>query len=763
MAGSGYLSSVAGNLYAMIKAGMPWVVVGMLLTLATSKTAIRVWAITIVPASLLIGWIVMPGFGWQDVKDIVFVLPGLALGLRLGESMRQAGDKDAKSAVQAEPRPKTAISPVIQAATQKTQQLDQTDNAHSTWAGRTLAVMLGAGVLYGLINFPVWRFELLAGFLIYVGLLVRWPAAWLIVVPAALPLLDLAHWSGRFFWDEFDFLMTLTLAVALWQGRLRGAAWHVPKMTVLLILFVLAATLSLLIGLLPWQPLDANAFSAYWSHYNSLRVGKGLLWGLVFFWIYRAMPQRAEAFDQLSLGMMLGVFGVSLWTLWEQMLFAGGANTADYRVTAGFSSMHTGGGHIEAYLVIALPFVWGLVIQSGNWLRRLFSGVVLLLGMAAISFTVARGGVVALAGVTLILLFGTWRAYRKNRQWRRGLALPAIIGVLMFSIIGAGLSGEFWKQRLAQTGTDAGIRYEHWSELLALRDPGWITRILGQGLGTLPAANLASQLPEKAGSYRYVEEPGNTWLALNSAGNLYMAQRVDVRPDEALRLEVSVRAPDSPAGLETSLCEKNLFNSRQCQWLKLDVASGAQTWQPLSQAFNSGNVGAGGWLTRRPVQFSLYNPQAGTVVHVDKVRLLDAQGRNLLRNGDFEQGGDDWLFKSGDHLFWHAKNLWVHLLFEQGWLGALLLTALVALAFVRLMRSAASGGMHAVVLLAVLVGWTIVGVVDSLVDAPRLAQLVYGLLFISAGWGASRQRATRRPVCDRAEGPASETSADRAR
>jgi hypothetical protein len=321
--------------------------------------------------------------------------------------------------------------------------------------------------------------------------------------------------------------------------------------------------------------------------------------------------------------------------------------------------------------------------------------------------------------------------------------MPLVLGVLTVVVMVAGVSGVFWKQRLEQTGADAGIRFHHWAEILSLRDSGVMTALFGQGLGTLPAVNLASQLPDKAGSYRFVSEGGNTYLALNSAGTLYMAQRITPHPAETLRLEVSVRAPSTQAGLEASLCEKILFNSRKCQWLKVDVKTGDPEWQQRAQTFNTDEVGAGTWLTSRPVQFSLYNPVPGTVIQVDNVRLLDERGEDLLKNGDFTNGGDFWFFKSGDHLFWHAKNLWVHLLFEQGWLGMIVFTWILILALARLARTVASGELEATVFLASISAWIIVGGVDSLVDAPRIALLVYGTLFIGAAWGVMPRAHTK--------------------
>jgi len=744
----GYLAGVAVQLYEFIKVAMLWLVPGMLFTLMMPGPAIQRWAVVAAAGCFLAGWAIVPAMGWGEVKDILFALPGLAAGIWIGErSLRSERPgvvaTSAQSIEQAisvgGPRPVASqepVAPVISLPPKETRV-----------AGPVAGLIVGAAALLSLIDFPEWRIAIALGLAAYAAVLMFRPSAWLIVVPAALPLLDLAPWTGRFFWDEFDLLMLVTLAVALWQGQLRLSAWAVPKLGVLLGLFVLVWMVSLLAGLLPLQPVDANAFSAYWSHYNSLRLAKGLLWGFVFYGLYRSQPDDAGAFAKLSIGMALGVLGVSLWALWEQSLFTGAATTADYRATAGFSSMHTGGGHIEAYLVIALPFVWGLFFLLRNPFYRVLLGAGFLLGAYALLFTVSRGGVIALGVALLILILGTWRARRKQSGQRAGFAMPLAMGALTLVVMVAGVSSGFWKQRLEQTGADAGIRFRHWTEVLNLRDSGVMTALFGQGLGSLPETNLLSQLPDKSGSYRYVSGGGNPYLALNSAGTLYMAQRVAPHPGETLRLEVSVRAPSTQAGLEASLCEKILFNSRNCQWLKVDVKPGGQAWQLRTQTFNSGEVGAGHVFTRRPVQFSLYNPTPGTVVEVDNVRLLDARGQDLLKNGNFSKGGDFWFFKSGDHLFWHAKNLWVHLLFEQGWLGMLSFTLILILALVRLARTVTRGEIEATVLLASTGAWIIVGGVDSLVDAPRIALLVYGPLFIGAAWGVvprARAKQSRR-------------------
>jgi hypothetical protein len=171
----------------------------------------------------------------------------------------------------------------------------------------------------------------------------------------------------------------------------------------------------------------------------------------------------------------------------------------------------------------------------------------------------------------------------------------------------------------------------------------------------------------------------------------------------------------------------------------LNGYAGDRTWHHQTFTLNSDLVGAGDWWRRRPVQLSLYNPDPGTVVDVDNVRLLDDQGRDLIANGDFERGGDDWFFKAGDHLPWHVKNLWVHLLFEQGWVGLILFNVILLVSLGRLARAGWQGNSRAYVLLAALAGLLTVGMFDSLLDAPRLATLLCLLVLVGLNPAAFTQ------------------------
>ena len=99
------------------------------------------------------------------------------------------------------------------------------------------------------------------------------------------------------------------------------------------------------------------------------------------------------------------------------------------------------------------------------------------------------------------------------------------------------------------------------------------------------------------------------------------------------------------------------------------------------------------------------------------------------RPGDFSGGLRRWLFTSDQHWLWHADNLAVHLLVEQGWLGLVAFTLLVLYAGVRLAAALGRGEPHAAVLGAALLGLVGEGAAGSVLDAPRVASLAYLLIF----------------------------------
>ena len=224
---------------------------------------------------------------------------------------------------------------------------------------RAIALVSALAACALVADYPMGQIPLAIALLGYSVLLMRYPTAWLLALPALLPVLDLAPWTGRFFVDEFDGFVLATLAVGLWQsaGRPlagapgRGFWWLVAG-------FSASFLLSAGIGLLPLQPLDANALASPYSHYTALRLAKGLVFAIglaVLLCGHTAAGRNVK--QAIGAGMVLGLATAAGSVIWERVAYAGLANfSSDFRVVGLFSSMNTGGAHLDAFLIAALPF-----------------------------------------------------------------------------------------------------------------------------------------------------------------------------------------------------------------------------------------------------------------------------------------------------------------------------------------------------------------------------------------------------------------------
>ncbi len=738
-----YLRDLPWHVYLLLKAAILWVPLGLLAGMVGWRSRwLYLLPIAGFLALFLIALPMQPQPLLLDVLDILAMPPGLAAGYWLGARTRLAGVAEAfappasQAVASLAPAPEAADDTAASVPRSRPHRSSRDARRNVGMASPNSLLLRASGLiplglaLAVLIDFPRWHFAIGLGLLAYLALLWFLPRAWLVVLPAAIPLLDLAPWTGRFFFDEFDLLMLATAGMGLLRVQTLPVPPSRPLFRTLAGLMFASILISGGIGLQSPPPLDANAFASYWSPYNSLRLAKGMLWaGLIYYWIRRAPCDRHELARLLTYGMGFGLFGIGVVGAWEHHLFVGFAQRLEtYRIASLFSSMHTGGGHIEAYLVAALPFLW----LATSKLRHLaFTGPITVLTAYVMLYTVARGGILALGMVLLVLLLASGRlAYRGGG--RRFLApVGMLLGLAL--LVSAGVGGGYFQQRFAESGQDWQTRVSHWSRTLDMMDGTPQAQLFGMGLGSFPRLYLErGPVETQPASFGFADPAGNTHFRLGAGATVYYAQRIAFTAGTTYRLEFDARATNA-GHLDTPVCEKQLLNSRQCAWMDFSLPGDGQ-WHRYSREFSSLEVGARDWLHRPPVELFLYNPDKGTVVAVDNLRLSDPDGHDLLCNGDFSHGGDCWFFKTHSHLPWHIKNVWVHVLFEQGWFGLLAFAGLTALALYRLARAGWRGHRLAWTWLASLVGLFSVGLFDSLLDAPRLSALLVAWLLLGAGY-----------------------------
>lgn len=609
------------------------------------------------------------------------------------------------------------------------------DEIDKRWRVASLIVwaIIAAGLFYYPIA-PIWLGLFLLG---YTALLLYFPYAWCIAIPALLPLMDFTPWTGRFFFDEFDLLILTTLAFYFWQKPRSANRSLLSTPTILLLTtFSLFYTVSLFKGLLPLPELDANAFNNYYSNYNSLRVGKGYFWSIALLPLLQLTVRRYRyAKYYFAYGVLLGLTGVALFALIERLVFAGLFDfVSDYRINALFSTMHAGGGHIESYLMLSLPFITVLFVNATQRLLTSLSGISLfILGLYALLVTFSRGGYIGFVIGFTVLLLALLVCFRKQlRVSKRSLLILPLLAISLLMAIPV-LRGSMIQQRFNVIDEDRDSRTHHWLDSLAIRDDDLTTSIFGMGLGSYPRTFFwLNDENTHPGTYQIANEDGNQYLRLRGGDALFMGQYLAIEAHTSYRLIFDIRGEADKVALSTSLCEKSVQYSLRCSSATTTTSNVA--WTHVEQVLNSNEVGerVAGGLLKRPIQLAFYNGNGtGKLLDVDNVQLIDASGTNRVANGDFTQGSDFWLFAAEKHNPWHIFNFWVHLLFDQGWLGLSLFFLLFANAIYTLCRQLPQQNVFAAILLSSFSGFMVVGFVDSPFDAPRLTLLFFLLLFVA--------------------------------
>ncbi len=596
-----------------------------------------------------------------------------------------------------------------------------TAGAEKKVAAHVLLICSLAFAGYWAATFPTQPVLLLVFLAACAAIIWHRPMMFLVIIPAALPVLDLAPWSGRFYLDEFDLLLLVGLSIG--YARVRGVQ-KTSRHTDLLFaaagsLVAISFVIGALRGLLPWQTIDVNAFTNYYSAFNALRIGKGALWAFLSFGLLRRMAAAdMRVGHALAVGMSTGLALTVALVLWERLTFASLIGfDSNYRVTGLFSAMHIGGAYVECYLAVAAPFLMLLTLESKDWLRRLLGSIVLVATTYALMVTFSRNGYLAYCVALGIFLFF---ALFKSSQGRRRLAFLAALGAAMVAVALPIFTGRFAQDRMATIRNDYAARYAHWGDSLNMRTRDWPTFLFGMGLGRYPESHyFLNRDKGHSGAYQLKKEGETAFLRLTAGEPIYVEQIVPVQPHENYRLKLKVRSNQPGAKLLISLCEKSMLASFQC--IVKTARTGAKTSAWVDQEFfvATGSVGEGPWFARKNVKLALHIARGGSQIDITNVRLETTVGENLLLNGNFSNALDHWFFSEEAHLPWHTHSMPVTLLFDQGWLGLVALCVASLVAIRRASVRAWQGDADAAAAMAALCSFLVVGMFDTLIDAPR--------------------------------------------
>lgn len=330
--------------------------------------------------------------------------------------------------------------------------------------------------------------------------------------------------------------------------------------------------------------------------------------------------------------------------------------------------------------------------------------------------------------------------------WRKRALLVA--GLLMVMTLVAMLGGGgYLKDRVASWKEDGQTRLSHWRDGLRLMHGGrqWL---LGKGAGRFVPNNFyEGPISAQVGDYRLRTDEGEAYLALAAGKHMLgrgeqfrVSQRITPPAPGPLNITLVHRSA-ADAVLSLQVCERNLIYPEQCHNVNTILAPNRTeadgnigAWQTSLIKLGPVPAMGGDWWAPRFVTFSMSLDTRGARVDISRVTMTDAQGRSLLRNGDFNREMAHWFFSSDrHHLPWHIKNAALHVLFEQGLVGLALLGGAYLLAIGRLSFGRGRDHPLAPAIVAALIGFGVVGAFDSLLDAPRIGFLFFTLLLLGLG------------------------------
>ena len=349
--------------------------------------------------------------------------------------------------------------------------------------------------------------------------------------------------------------------------------------------------------------------------------------------------------------------------------------------------------------------------------------------------TQSRAPVIALL-LAVVLGIGTLLVSAKRHRWAIGTTVGFGAFLTLLAITQLSPPQIFFLRRFESVAVDAKIRMDHWRNSLKLRDNTVATQIFGMGLGSYPLLHqLRSTSEPRSARYMFGSDGSGSYLTMWSGEPLYMGQSSPVSPHLRYTLSMRVRTSEPNASVAVVWCELWLLTSQNCISKHFALHPVTDRWTTVSDMLESGTTGGSvsvlGMKLPRPTRFTFFVSNAAhSGVDFGSISVKDSQGREVLQNGDFRAGGDEWFWAEDDHLAWHTKNLAVSVLLEQGWLGIVAMGGLLLYSCNELRRQVVQRDPISPILVASMTGFLVTAVTVSTFDEPRLALMFYLLCFM---------------------------------
>lgn len=331
-----------------------------------------------------------------------------------------------------------------------------------------------------------------------------------------------------------------------------------------------------------------------------------------------------------------------------------------------------------------------------------------------------------------------------------------LIGAACSIVIAMFFASSFISSRFATADRDLDGRFDHWRNVVNVM-PDRQSLLTGAGVGRFVSLNRQfGELHERVAEFSLLPlVQGQNILHIKSGSHqhgygemLRLTQQID-SPKGDVQLSISLRH----AGLVRLLfeiCDKQLLYHGRCARLPVEISvAEADKLQDKQLTLLFKNDVFEHSLYNRMIDktFSMAVSSADLETLISEVSLRDANGRELLKNGDFSNGFKYWFFTSDKHhMPYHVKGLFPLQFFEQGAAGLLLWSVITAVVIFRACCGKATRQPLSYAVAGALCGILVIGMFDSVIDSARLAFLYFLLLLVGSAVQDTEETSATKPV-----------------
>jgi hypothetical protein len=606
------------------------------------------------------------------------------------------------------------------------------------FGGLTLTAAIGVAWLH-----PQWpQLALLLTFLCFF-VTWNWPSAFSILFPSALVFGDLYPWTGQLLFQESDYLLLASTAAWLLGVHHRQLAsgplvtnlvWWLP--------WWLSLALATVIGYaaLPSHG-HADQLSFYFSTGYMVRIIKGSLWGALFtayFLCYDRTARRlSENTEETPVARRLFAAGMR-WTcllvcgmlVLERLVFHSLMDfDQEFRATGPFHSMHIGDQYLDAFLVLAFPFLRWNLARLNSSIACWGAFAELSLFFYAIAATMSRATILA-AFIQLTvagwLNFRDLQAQGPRRLIRYGLSALAGTVLVTAGIWTIGNDSAF-AQRFQTIRDDWQSRWQQWISCIFDPDRSLVAHFLGNGIGTYPQfqnTKLGRPIPPLQWSRQ--ADQGCFKLAENYP--IYLQWVLTSAWDQAVRVRcrLKIEPGDHDTIVAVQRSEKSLLHSFRSVLVPITCSGSGEYCEVDVILPSPRKASEARWdlSTLRPQTVS-FSWQSGSSVQLKQVEIVDTQGNSIIGPGS--STSSPWIFTSDDLKNWRTNNAGVQILFEQGVLG-LAAFLLLSIAMVRGTADCRPRSNQRRIASLALSGFIVIASFGTLVDNPAILGLYWAIL-----------------------------------